>query len=556
MADEILQLEARLKDYISGGLNTLEGNLNKFQNTAKNTGGEAEKFGQNIGNLAKRFIPFLTVTGAAMTAVKLFQEAVAKGDALNKLFRQTGVATDELQRMQFVIRNLGGETNSLGMAYKTLNNAQYEAKTKGGETANIFHELNLDFRTHNITVEEVITALSQMRNKQEQTAFGTKLFGRAILDLLPALTASKEEMAKVKEEEEKRIKLYPTSVKALDRLGDSWKNLSENVGNYVGNLIAAAALERGRLSKQNFSFGAGQGEEGPAPKALDFNLAAPTKEEWEAMEKLRKDREASAKQDKDQMVDYLAGAYEEGYDQEKNSLEKIQKLEEELVKEKEKLGELLYDEGMKANTKAEKIAQEKTDIDERAAKREKDIKDRFIQQGFAANSALFQLAESGIRNSKESARKKKDYLEAFAIMEAAASAGFAIAQVWETNATGNVYGNAALSILMGIEAAASVITQTRAINTASFAKGTRFAPGGQSLVGEAGIELITGPSMGNLPRGSTVYNNQETQSILNSGNKTEVYNIYDQSGNLIDTLRRELRSGRGRDLISDIRSRV
>jgi hypothetical protein len=60
-----------------------------------------------------------------------------------------------------------------------------------------------------------------------------------------------------------------------------------------------------------------------------------------------------------------------------------------------------------------------------------------------------------------------------------------------------------------------------------FQRGTRFAPGGLSLVGEGGPELV------NLPRGSQVFPNAESQRIVNNNNSRSL-NINISGGNLND----------------------
>lgn len=64
------------------------------------------------------------------------------------------------------------------------------------------------------------------------------------------------------------------------------------------------------------------------------------------------------------------------------------------------------------------------------------------------------------------------------------------------------------------------------VNFTAHAKGTKFHPGGNALVGEAGAELVTGPAFGDLPRGSKVYNAKETEGILeNKGTSIGNVNI-------------------------------
>jgi hypothetical protein len=67
------------------------------------------------------------------------------------------------------------------------------------------------------------------------------------------------------------------------------------------------------------------------------------------------------------------------------------------------------------------------------------------------------------------------------------------------------------------------------IHLPRFARGTAYAPGGMAIVGERGPELV------NLPRGSQVYSNQQSQAMMqNSGqpvniNIGEIHNEQDES---------------------------
>jgi hypothetical protein len=72
-----------------------------------------------------------------------------------------------------------------------------------------------------------------------------------------------------------------------------------------------------------------------------------------------------------------------------------------------------------------------------------------------------------------------------------------------------------VNALLMVEAIAQGAIEIAVIGAQSFARGTRSAPGGMALVGEAGAELVTGPRYGYLPQGSRVYNNQETRGMGN-----------------------------------------
>jgi predicted GIY-YIG superfamily endonuclease len=97
-------------------------------------------------------------------------------------------------------------------------------------------------------------------------------------------------------------------------------------------------------------------------------------------------------------------------------------------------------------------------------------------------------------------------------------------------------------------AAAMGIAQQVAISNAKFATGTAYQGGGMSLVGENGPEYV------NLPRGASVYNNTQTRNMTTNASMNVT--IMDSSGNITETLRAQLRSGQGDQLVRDIQNRL
>jgi hypothetical protein len=92
------------------------------------------------------------------------------------------------------------------------------------------------------------------------------------------------------------------------------------------------------------------------------------------------------------------------------------------------------------------------------------------------------------------------------------------------------------------------IAQQVAINNAKFATGTAYQGGGLSLVGENGPEYV------NLPRGASVYNNTQTRNMTTNASMNVT--IMDSSGNVTETVRAQLRSGQGDQLVRDIQARM
>lgn len=102
-------------------------------------------------------------------------------------------------------------------------------------------------------------------------------------------------------------------------------------------------------------------------------------------------------------------------------------------------------------------------------------------------------------------------------------------------------------IMAGATVAAGLLNVQK-IAAQKFATGTAFAPGGLSLINEQGGEYV------NLPRGAQVFNNTQTRNMTTSTALT--VNITDSSGNITETVRAQLRSGQGDQLVRDLQAKM
>jgi hypothetical protein len=85
------------------------------------------------------------------------------------------------------------------------------------------------------------------------------------------------------------------------------------------------------------------------------------------------------------------------------------------------------------------------------------------------------------------------------------------------------------------------------ISSQKFQTGTAYG-NGMALVGESGPEYV------NLPRGASVYNNTQTRNMTT--NAALNVTIMDSSGNITETIRAQLRSGQGDQLVRDIQDKI
>ena len=123
-------------------------------------------------------------------------------------------------------------------------------------------------------------------------------------------------------------------------------------------------------------------------------------------------------------------------------------------------------------------------------------------------NSIMTLAEASVRNSKRSAQEKQNILIAMAIVEAAAASVSAIRVVLNDESIEGVWAKIGVSVLAVGAIVAATAAQISNMKGQSFARGTSYARGGMSLVGEEGPELV------NLPRGSQVINNYQTRQSM------------------------------------------
>jgi len=185
-------------------------------------------------------------------------------------------------------------------------------------------------------------------------------------------------------------------------------------------------------------------------------------------------------------------------------------------------GEKIFDE-------QEKLREKDKEATLKAEEQKRQTRDELIQQSANLGTALFDLkisqlnrefmaAEGNAKKQAEISNKIAKAERNKALFDIAINTAVAIVKALP---------NIPLSILAGsIGLVQAGIVAAKPIP--QFAKGTNFAPGGVSLVGEKGRELIqrrngeiylaNNPALVNLERGSKVFNNRKTEMMLNDRN--------------------------------------
>lgn len=180
------QYDALTREIISceNELKNAEQAASGFNATAQKISVSAGKLSQKFGSLAEKTKGLSMAAGGALVGLAgLAVKAGKDADDLNTLAKQTGVATDELQKMQYASDLIDVDTDTIVGGLKKLK------KNLDGHS-DTWQKLNVDVKKANgeyrdITdiFYDVVGALGQIDNETERDIVAMDLFGKSADDL-------------------------------------------------------------------------------------------------------------------------------------------------------------------------------------------------------------------------------------------------------------------------------------------------------------------------------------------------------------------------------------
>ena len=221
----------------------------------------------------------------------------------------------------------------------------------------------------------------------------------------------------------------------------------------------------------------GEDKGGGGSKAIAAEAKAKYEAGKKALAEIRKIQYEDAKYSEDQKKDVLKAGIEayKKYEEDKYLSAEYYYLKNKALKEKEKADAI-------------------------------ELRENLFSQSMRLESGLADLARVATTNSKLEANKKKRILRGLAVADAAAAAVSGVRSAMDLPFPANLLAGAATIV----EVLAMTAGQISAINSATFARGTMGARGGNSIVGEQGPERVK------LPTGSQVYTNSQTRQMINN----------------------------------------
>jgi phage-related minor tail protein len=228
-------------------LESLENEYRNFGSVAAQqiavAGQKMEEIGGKVEAVGKAFAPISTAAGGALTSIgALAYKSVTAADDLNTLSKQTGISTDELQRMQYAADLVDVSVDDITAALRKM-------KPKLDENNETFATLGVSVTNADGSLRDAtdvfydsLKALSGISNETERDKIAMELFGKSA-DSLAGIIDDGGAALKEYGDEAERLGLVMSedTLSALNEANDTIDRSKAIVGGSLAQLGATAA---------------------------------------------------------------------------------------------------------------------------------------------------------------------------------------------------------------------------------------------------------------------------------------------------------------------------
>lgn len=246
---EIIETEGKLK-----GLQTEMRNFGSVSaQQIKAVGGKLQEAGGKIEEVGKK-LSGISAGAAAIGGglLKLGYNAVQSADELNTLAKQTGINTDELQKMQYA-------SDLVDVSLEDITGALRKMKPKMDESNETFQKLGVSvtnadgsLRSATDVFYDSIKALSGISNETERDQIAMELFGKGADQLAGIIDDGGEALKQYGEEAENLgLIMSGETLDALNQTNDTIDQMKARTSATMGQIgadvatVLAPALEKG-----------------------------------------------------------------------------------------------------------------------------------------------------------------------------------------------------------------------------------------------------------------------------------------------------------------------
>ncbi len=223
--DKKLLQERTTLEQLNGQLKNADENLKNADKDTKSFGDQIRGLASTLGisvspaieMLAKKFDGVsaslgnaVLGVGAIITAfVKCSKEVAEFADDLLTLSSTTGIATDELQKLQYASDFVDVSVDTMADSMTKLTQQMSKARDGSKESAEAFKKLHIRItdnqgalRDSNEVFYEAIDKLGKIKNETERDAAAMKLFGRSAKELNPLIEAGSQRLKELGDQAE------------------------------------------------------------------------------------------------------------------------------------------------------------------------------------------------------------------------------------------------------------------------------------------------------------------------------------------------------------------
>lgn len=259
--DKKLLQERTTLEKLNGQLKEADNNIKKADESTKSFGDQIRGVASSIGitispaveMLSKKFDGLsagagnlILALGAVVTGLVKCSKGVADfADDLLTLSSTTGIATDELQKLQYATDFVDVSVETMTGSITKLTQNMSKARDGSKEAAEAFKKMHIRItdnhgalRDSNEVFYEAIDKLGKIKNETERDAMAMKLFGRSAKELNPLIETGSKRLEELGNEAEKlgivmgeddlrAAAAFSDALASFQKVADSFKN---NIG--------------------------------------------------------------------------------------------------------------------------------------------------------------------------------------------------------------------------------------------------------------------------------------------------------------------------------------
>lgn len=233
---EIIQTENNLK--------SLEKEAGDTSNALDKIADVSKKVGDGAGKIANATKKMSTAAGAGVAAIAgLGYKSVVAADDLNTLSKQSGIATADLQKMQYAADLIDVDTDTIISSLRKLKNnmdsTSAETQAAWDAIGVSTRDANGELRNSTEVFYETLKALSQISNETERDATAMTLFGKSADELAGIIDDGGEALRKYGDQAQELG--YVLDQDTLDSLNAVNDRIDELKMTLSGNLAKSGA---------------------------------------------------------------------------------------------------------------------------------------------------------------------------------------------------------------------------------------------------------------------------------------------------------------------------